>query len=124
MARANIFDDDDDKVVPINPGTDLNIDDFAPSPNRRRVDLDDLKKSAALNGYPDRAPQPEHPATTPAAPTPDTRYRTGRNIQLGLKVTAQYDDRFKILCDGERRNVTFELAIDALWRERFGRDPD
>ena len=59
MARANIFDDDDDKVVPINPGTDLNI-----------------------------------------------------------------DDRFKILCDGERRNVTFEMAIDALWRERFGSNPE
>lgn len=118
MSRASIFDTDDEPpFAPQAPGNphidDIDITGFAPTKPNRAADRHKLASDAAGQGYLDRAP----PARQDYA---DTRHRTGRNIQLNLKITKETEQRFNQLSRGQIRAVTFEQAIDALWRERFG----
>lgn len=68
------------------------ISDFAPAPPRPKPPVATVRKVAAANGF------------TPSRPAPrlqQRRYRTGRNIQLNLKVTAATMAKFTALADRE-----------------------
>ena len=67
------------------------------------------------NHFPSRAP-----AKPPAVATPRRGRRTGRNIQLNIKITAETLNRFYQLSDdnGWLLGETFEHALDAGGEEK------
>jgi hypothetical protein len=67
----------------------------APTPPRHRI-----RDASELAGFPSRAPR---------------RWRTGRNTQLNLKVSAGVLDRFAALAD--RRRIPFGALLEQLLDE-------
>ena len=96
----------------------LDLSDFAPKPAARPEQVRGLAEQA---GFRSRDPAP------PAAPTPapeagrraPRRYRTGRNVQLNLKVRQDAADAFYALADAQGwvLGEAFERAIAALERD-------
>jgi hypothetical protein len=92
----------------------LDLSDFAPKPAARPEQVRGVAEQA---GFRSRDPAP---ATTPdperRAPR---RYRTGRNVQLNLKVRQEAVDAFYALADakGWVLGEAFEHAVAALERE-------
>jgi hypothetical protein len=106
--RASMFEQDDD----------LGLGEFEPKAPARPEQVRGLAEQA---GFRSREPQ-----ATPTNPSPATlerreprRYRTGRNVQLNLKVRQEAVDAFYRLADerGWVLGETFERAVSALERE-------
>lgn len=118
--RAKLFGDDDD----------LDVSGFAPKPPARPEQVRGVAEGA---GFRSREPGPPPPAAEPPrapAPMPEPsprreqrRYRTGRNVQLNLKVRQEDLDAFYKLADdsGQVLGEVFAEAVAALQRERQGR---
>ena len=107
--RAGVFEDD--------------LSDFAPkSRTPAAARPEEVKALAEGTAFRSRDPQAAVPA--PATPTPPLkreprRYRTGRNVQLNLKVRQEAVDAFYHLADrtGLVLGEVFEQAVEALARE-------
>ena len=111
--RAGVFEDD--------------LSDFAPKPRTPAAARpEEVKALAEGTAFRSRDPQ----AATPATPAPPEkreprRYRTGRNVQLNLKVRQEAADAFYRLADqtGLVLGEVFEQAVEALARELSGSNP-
>ena len=99
-------------------GDDLDLSDFQPKPPTRARDVRDVAERA---GFTSREPQ-----AAPSEPSPDPikreqrRYRTGRNVQLNLKVRQADLDAFYALADQEGivLGEAFARALLA-WKEKL-----
>ena len=104
--RAGVFEDD--------------LSDFAPKPRTPAAARpEEVKALAEGTAFRSRDPQ-----AAPAPPAPPLRreprrYRTGRNVQLNLKVRQEAADAFYNLADrtGLVLGEVFEQAVEALARE-------
>lgn len=114
-ARASIFGDQ--------AADRLDLSDFAPRPGRTSTSPDraTVRRESEAAGFVSRQATAVQPATaTPEAvggPTPPLRRRrTGRNIQLNLKVDRETADRLYRLADrhGWVLGETLEHALEAL----------
>jgi hypothetical protein len=114
--RAKLFGDDED----------LDVSGFASKPPARPEQVRGVAEGA---GFRSREPQPATPpppppaVAEPAARREQRRYRTGRNVQLNLKVRQKDFDAFYKLADdgGQVLGEVFAEAVAALQRERRGR---
>lgn len=104
--RAGVFDDD--------------LSDFAPKPPvpaaARPEEVRAVAEGAAFRSRGPHAPAPATPVPHRREPR---RYRTGRNVQLNLKVRQETADAFYALADqtGLVLGEVFEQAVEALTRE-------
>ena len=99
--RAGVFDED--------------LSDFAPKPPTvEGVRLEEVRAVAEEAAFRSREPQPTR---LPARPL--RRHRTGRNVQLNLKVRQEAADAFYALADrtGLVLGEAFERAVAALAKE-------
>lgn len=108
--RARLFGGDDD----------LDLSAFTPKPAARPEEVRGVAESA---GFRSREPvATQHSPKVAGEPTrrEQRRYRTGRNVQLNLKVRQEDLDAFYRLADesGEVLGLVFADAIAALQRER------
>ena len=111
--RAGVFEDD--------------LSDFAPKPHTPAAARpEEVKALAEGTAFRSRDPQAIAP-TTPVPPgrREPRRYRTGRNVQLNLKVRQEAADAFYHLADqtGLVLGEVFEQAVEALARELSGSNP-
>ncbi len=103
--RASMFEQDDD----------LGLGEFKP---KAPAPPEQVRGVAEQEGFRSREPK-----AAPAAPPPERReprrYRTGRNVQLNLKVRQEAVDAFYRLADerGWVLGETFERAVSALEKE-------
>jgi len=100
--RASIFDDDD-----------FDVSDLAGPPAAKatpRARPEEVRRVAESQDFRSREA---------AQPARQRRYRTGRNMQLNMKVRPETLDRFNRLCDeqGWVQGEALEHALDALERE-------
>lgn len=109
-ARAPLFDDKDD----------LDVSGFAPRaalPGEQAEQVRAVAEPAAFRSRDPAAP----PAAVPASPAVRTqrRYRTGRNMQLNLKVRETTATVFYAMADAQGwvLGEAFERAVAALQRE-------
>ena len=105
--RAGVFEDD--------------LSDFTPKPRASvAARPEEVKALAAGTAFRSRDPHAAAPATlgSPERREP-RRYRTGRNVQLNLKVRQEAADAFYLLADqtGLVLGEVFEQAVEALARE-------
>ena len=105
--RAGVFEDD--------------LSDFAPKPRTPAAARpEEVKALAEGTAFRSRDPKTATPAT-PAPPLrrEPRRYRTGRNVQLNLKVRQEAADAFYRLADstGLVLGEVFERAVEALAQE-------
>jgi hypothetical protein len=115
-ARASIFGDQ--------PTDRLDLSDFAPRSDRKSTSPDraTVRRESEAAGFVSRqatATQSATPAPEAAGPMPPLRRRrTGRNIQLNLKVDRETADRLYRLADrhGWVLGETLEHALEALER--------
>ena len=97
-------------------GDDLDLSEFKPKPPAR---AEEVREVAQKVGFSSRDPAPP-----PAAPIPEPvrreqrRYRTGRNVQLNLKVRQEDMDAFYQLADQEGivLGEAFARAV-AAWKQ-------
>ena len=76
---------------------DMNLEDFAvPTPAKPRPDPEIVNEVSKKTGMPSREPKPTTAVKPVAA---NRRFRTGRNIQLNLKVTSEVRDEFYAIAD-------------------------
>jgi hypothetical protein len=106
--RAKLFGDDE-----------LDVSGFTPKPPARPEQVRGVAESA---GFRSREPAPAAPAPMEAPPArrEQRRYRTGRNVQLNLKVRQEDIDAFYRLADesGQVLGEVFADAIAALQQAR------
>lgn len=105
--RAGVFEDD--------------LSDFAPKPRTPAAARPEEVRALA-EGTAFRSRNPEAVAPVPPAPPvrrEPRRYRTGRNVQLNLKVRQEAADAFYRLADqtGLVLGEVFEQAVEAFARE-------
>jgi len=103
--RASIFGDDD-----------LDVSAFAPKPSAKPANnaaADKVKTVSEAANFRSRDPKPE------PARREQRRHRTGRNVQLNIKATAEAVEAFYAITDRQKwvLGETFERAIEALKRE-------
>ncbi len=93
---------------------DLGLGDFKP---KTPAPADQVKGVAELAGFRSREPSPL--PTSEAGRREPRRYRTGRNVQINLKVRQEAVDAFYKLADdqGWVLGDAFERAVAALGRE-------
>jgi hypothetical protein len=103
--RASIFGTEDP----------LDLSGFAPKPAARPEQVRGVAEQAGFRSR-DPAPSPTLPEPERRAPR---RYRTGRNVQLNLKVRQEAVDAFYALADSQGwvLGEAFEHAVAALERE-------
>lgn len=105
--RAGVFEDD--------------LSDFAPKPRTPTAARpEEVKALAQGTAFRSRDPQAAASATpAPSLRREPRRYRTGRNVQLNLKVRQEAADAFYGLADqtGLVLGEVFEQAVEALARE-------
>lgn len=96
-------------------GEDLDLSEFQPKPPARAKDVRELAEKA---GFTSREP-PAEPAVEQGR-REHRRYRTGRNIQLNLKVRQEDMDAFYALADREGvvLGEAFARAV-AVWKEKL-----
>ncbi len=98
--RASVFDDD------------LDLSAFQPKPPAKAQEVREVAEKAGFTS--------REPATPPAEPTrrEQRRYRTGRNVQLSLKVRQEDLDAFYRLADREGivLGEAFARAV-AAWKD-------
>lgn len=101
--RASVFEDD------------LDLSGFQPKPPAHAKEVREVAEKA---GFTSREPQPE-PASEPVR-REQRRYRTGRNVQLNLKVRQEDMDAFYALADQEGivLGEAFARAVVA-WKEKL-----
>src|SRR3954465_9396301 len=105
--RASIFGQDED-----------DLSDFKPKPPPDKEAVRAVSESAQF-----RSREPQPPASAKPAKREPRRYRTGRNQQLNLKVTAEAAESLYALADqtGWVLGEVFERAVEALKRELEGK---
>lgn len=103
--RAGIFDD---------------LSDFTPTAPTAGASPEEVKAVAEGAAFRSREPQPAPPVRREPR-----RYRTGRNVQLNLKVRQETADAFYALADrtGMVLGEAFERAVEALQRELSTGEP-
>ncbi len=94
------------------------LTDFAPvtSPKPKPV-AELVRQVSEASNFPSRAAAPKPKALAEPAPrAPQRRHRTGRNVQLNMKVTAATAERFTKLSDAQGWvfGDTLARALDAL----------
>ncbi|MDT8333216.1 hypothetical protein RQ831_19365 [Roseomonas gilardii] len=106
--RASVFGDDD-----------LDVTGFAPKPPARPEQVRGVAEGVGFRSR-DPAPPPSEKAPEPPPRREQRRYRTGRNIQLNLKVRQEDLDAFYRIADetGQVLGEVFADAIAALQKER------
>lgn len=106
--RASMFEQDDD----------LGLGEFKP---KAPAPPEQVRGVAEQEGFRSREPKAAPTDSPPAAPErrEPRRYRTGRNVQLNLKVRQEAVDAFYRLADerGWVLGETFERAVSALEKE-------
>jgi hypothetical protein len=104
--RASVFDD-----------SDLDVSDFAPKASSEGAKKEQVRAVAEPAAFRSR----EATFTAPPRREP-RRYRTGRNVQLNLKVRQEDADAFYALADekGWVLGEAFQRAVEAL-REKESR---
>ena len=104
--RASMFEQDDD----------LGLGEFKPKAPARPEQVRGVAEQA---GFRSRDPQSTDPPPAMPERREPRRYRTGRNVQLNLKVRQEAVDAFYRLADerGWVLGETFERAVSALERE-------
>jgi hypothetical protein len=102
--RAGVFEDD--------------LSDFAPKPRAPAAARPEEVKALA-EGTAFRSRDPQAAAPAPPGRREPRRYRTGRNVQLNLKVRQEAADAFYHIADqtGLVLGEVFEQAVEALARE-------
>lgn len=94
------------------------LTDFKPAATPRAKPAPELVREVSeASNFPSRA-APQKPKAVPeqAARAPLRRHRTGRNVQLNMKVTAATAERFTQLSDAQNWvfGETLARALDAL----------
>ena len=87
------------------PGADLDLSDFKPAAKRPTVERQTIREVSEAVGFPSRAPGT-------VKPVGQRRRRTGRNVQLNIKMTAETAARFTALAD--KRDVPFGELLKQL----------
>jgi hypothetical protein len=108
--RASIFDN----------GTDFDVSGFAPKEPKvqeKKIPVEKVRAISEAANFPSReavAPAPPVPAAE--VPREQRRYRTGRNVQLNIKVKSETLDAFYNLADSQGwvLGETLERAVKAL----------
>ena len=97
-------------------GEDLDVSDFAPKPAQDGVRQEQVRAVAEPASFRSREAPPA------AARREPRRHRTGRNVQLNLKVRQEDADAFYALADekGWVLGEAFQMAIQAL-KEQISR---
>ncbi len=97
---------------------DLDLSSFKPKPAARPEQVRDVAEQA---GFRSREAAPPA-ATDEPAPRPQRRYRTGRNVQLNLKVRREAVDAFYKIADAQGwvLGEAFEHAVAALTKNIEG----
>ncbi len=82
---------------------DFDLSGFKPAPAKSQIRPEAIREVSEVNNFPSRSPSPR-------------RRRTGRNVQLNIKVTPQTIERFAAISDRNRWTFgeTLERALDAL----------
>ena len=96
-------------------GDDLDVSDFKPTPLiKSKVSKEEIRQVSEQTGFPSRIASPAS-----AEKRVQRRRRTGRNMQLNLKVTPETAARFTRIADtkGWVQGELLEKALDALERE-------
>ncbi len=96
-------------------GDDLDVSDFKPTPLAKpKVSKEEIREVSEQTGFPSRKASPAS-----AGPRMQRRRRTGRSMQLNLKVTPEVATRFTRIADtkGWVQGELLEKALDALERE-------
>lgn len=93
---------------------DLDISDFKPTPAGNGVQREQVKAVAEPASFHSRDPEPAS-----LVGREPRRHRTGRNVQLNLKVRQEDADAFYALADqhGWVLGEAFQKAIEALQRD-------
>ena len=96
--------------VPVFEPPDLDVSDFAPKPTQDGAPLQQVRAVAEPASFRSREAAP-----APARREP-RRHRTGRNVQLNLKVRQEDADAFYALADqqGWVLGEAFQKAVEAL----------
>jgi hypothetical protein len=91
---------------------DIDVSDFQPAAPAKGEQRDRVKAVAEPAAFHSRDPAPTPPRREPR------RHRTGRNVQLNLKVRQEDADAFYALADqhGWVLGEAFQKAIEALQR--------
>lgn len=94
----------------------LDLSGFAPKP---AAPAEQVRGIAEQAGFRSRDPAPPAAAMPEAGRRSPRRYRTGRNVQLNLKVRQEAADAFYALADAQGwvLGEAFEQAIAALERD-------
>ncbi|WP_458098107.1 hypothetical protein [Roseomonas sp. WA12] len=110
--RAKLFGGDDD----------LDLSGFTPKPPARPEEVRGVAEGAGFRSREPLAAQNKLPPVSDPARREQRRYRTGRNVQLNLKVRQEDLDAFYKLADdsGDVLGLVFADAVAALQRERAG----
>jgi hypothetical protein len=90
------------------------IAEFQPTPAKRPpVSRETIREVSERSNFPSREPPP---ARKPEPKTEQRRYRTGRNVQLSIKVRAETRDRFIAIAErhGWVMGEALDKALDAL----------
>ncbi|WP_158743598.1 stability/partitioning determinant [Acidisphaera sp. L21] len=112
--RASVFDDDD-----------IDVSGFSPKPAGTGATKDQIAAVAEPAAFrsrepaaPPRPPQPDI-APPPAQRREIRRHRTGRNVQLNLKVRQEDADAFYAIADqrGLVLGEVFQHAVEALLKQ-------
>lgn len=94
------------------------LTDFAPVTSPKPKPASELvRRVSEASNFPSRAATPKHEAVAEPAPrVSQRRHRTGRNVQLNMKVTAATAERFTKLSDAQGWvfGETLARALDAL----------
>ncbi|NKE48672.1 stability/partitioning determinant [Roseomonas frigidaquae] len=95
---------------------DLDLSGFKPKAAAKPDQVRDVAEQA---GFRSREASPPLATTTDPAPREPRRYRTGRNVQLNLKVRRETVDAFYKIADqqGWVLGEAFERAVAALQRD-------
>jgi hypothetical protein len=98
-SRASVFD-----------GEDIDVSDFSPKLVATGANRDQVRAVAEPTSFRSREPTAPPPKREPR------RHRTGRNVQLNLKVRQEDADAFYALADekGWVLGEAFQMAVEAL----------
>ena len=112
--RAGLFDGD----------ADFDVSGFAPRktvPPKDSTPPEKIRKVSEASNFRSREPAPAKPPPTPKREP--RRHRTGRNVQLSLKVRAETRDSFYAVADegGWVLGEALDRAVAALRRELAGK---
>lgn len=107
--RAGIFDN----------GMDFDISGFAPKkpvPQETKPPVETVRALSEAARFPSREAAPPPPPVVVEVKRDQRRYRTGRNVQLNIKVRAETLDAFYKIADSEGwvLGETLERAVEAL----------